>query len=123
MDLRSAHKTPEKPPPRLRLSLTRSLLPEDDHQPYRQGSQTQRSHHRSKQRREELRCLDSNPPSPTQENWEEQVEDEEEEEESSTEDDEDRGEEEEREEAQKDAAKKRNGILNGMCVSWSASGF
>ncbi|KAG7226505.1 hypothetical protein INR49_003826 [Caranx melampygus] len=25
MDLRSAHKTPEKPPPRLRLSLTRSL--------------------------------------------------------------------------------------------------
>ncbi|KAF1374170.1 hypothetical protein PFLUV_G00246770 [Perca fluviatilis] len=30
MDLRSAHKTPEQPGPRLRLSLTRSLLPGDD---------------------------------------------------------------------------------------------
>ncbi|XP_030611649.1 chromobox protein homolog 7 [Archocentrus centrarchus] len=114
MDLRSAHKTPEKPPPRLRLSLTRSLLPEDEHQPYRQGSQTQLSHHRSKQRRKEFRCLSSNPPSPRQENWEEQGE-EEEEEENSMEDDEDREEEEEeeQEEAQKDTAKKSNGLLNG----------
>lgn len=118
MDLRSAHKIPEKPAPRLRLSLTRSLLPEDD-QLYRQESQAQL-------RRKEFRCFNSNPPSPRQENWEEQgeedeEEDDEEEEENSMEDDEDR--EEEQEETQKNTAKESNGILNGMCVTWSASGL
>lgn len=121
MDLRSAHKIPEKPEPRLRLSLTRSLLPEDDHQSYRQESQAQ---HRL--RRKEFRCFNSNPPSPRQENWvehgeEDEEEDDEEEEENSMEDDEDR--EEEQEETQKNTAKESNGILNGMCVTWSASGL
>lgn len=120
MDLRSAHKIPEKPAPRLRLSLTRSLLPEDDHQPYRQESQ-----HRL--RTKEFRCFNSNPPSPRKENWEEhgeedeEEEDDEEEEENSMEDDEDR--EEEQEETQKNTAKESDGILNGMCVTWSANGL
>lgn len=35
MDLRSAHKITEKPPPRLRLSLTRSMSTDVDHRPIR----------------------------------------------------------------------------------------
>ncbi|XP_039472778.1 chromobox protein homolog 7 [Oreochromis aureus] len=122
MDLRSAHKIPEKPEPRLRLSLTRSLLPEDDHQSYRQESRAQ---HRL--RRKEFRCFNSNPPSPRQENWvehgeEDEEEEDEEEEENSMEDDEDR--EEEQEETQKNTAKESNGILNGheRTDGWSATG-
>nr|CBN81202.1 Chromobox protein homolog 7 [Dicentrarchus labrax] len=71
MDLRSAHKTPEKPPPRLHLSLTRSLVSEDEDQPYsacRQDPQLARR--KSEPRRSQFKCLDSNPSSPTQEDWE-----------------------------------------------------
>ncbi|KAM9336595.1 chromobox protein homolog 7 [Symphorus nematophorus] len=84
MDLRSSHKTPETPPPRLRLSLTRSLASEDEDQPYsacRQDPQPQPAHRKSKARRSQFKCLDSNPPSPTQEDWEGRGEEEEEEEE------------------------------------------
>ncbi|XP_044035195.1 chromobox protein homolog 7 isoform X2 [Siniperca chuatsi] len=106
MDLRSAHKTPEKPPPRLRLSLTRSLVPEDEDQPY-------------KPRRSQFKCLDSNPPSPTQEDWESRGE--EDEEEDIVEDEEDRvG---EKEEALKETTEKRGGILNGQerTDEWSST--
>ncbi|KAM9425889.1 chromobox protein homolog 7 [Pholidichthys leucotaenia] len=99
MDLRSAHKTPEKPAPRLRLSLTRSLLHEDE------DLQTQVAHRKSKQRRSRFRCHHSNSPSPRQEDWDEQVE---EEEYNSVEDDEDLD-----EEDQMETAKKSNGLLNG----------
>ncbi|XP_026171638.1 chromobox protein homolog 7 isoform X2 [Mastacembelus armatus] len=91
MDLRSAHKTPEEPPPRLRLSLTRSLLPEDEDVPYSpcvQDPRPQMAHHKSKPRRPQFRCLDSNPPSPNQDDWEGQGEEEAEEEEDNVEDDE-----------------------------------
>ncbi|XP_008304597.1 chromobox protein homolog 7 [Stegastes partitus] len=124
MDLRSAHKTPEKPPPRLRLSLTRSLVPEDEDQPYddcRQGPGPHLAHRKSKQRRSQFRCLNSNPPSPTQEDWEGWEEEEEEEEvENNVEDDEDR---EEKEEAQKETATKRDSILHGQerTGDWSSA--
>ncbi|XP_040922436.1 chromobox protein homolog 7 [Toxotes jaculatrix] len=119
MDLRSAHKTTEKPPPRLRLSLTRSLVPEDEDEdedePYSacgQGPGPQLAHHKSKPRRSQFRCLDSNPPSPTQEDWEGLGEEEEEEEE-----------EEETELAQKETAEKRGDILNGRerTDEWSST--
>ncbi|XP_035000864.1 chromobox protein homolog 7 [Hippoglossus stenolepis] len=87
MDLRSAHKIPEKAPPRLRLSLTRSLVPEDVDDPY--GA----CRLNCKPGSSEFRSLDSNPPSPTQEDWEglgEEDEEEEEEEEEDAEDEEDR---------------------------------
>lgn len=82
MDLRSAHKTPEKPPPRRRLSLTRSLVSEDEDQPYgacRQEPRPEQTHRKSEPRRSALTCLDSDTPSPTQEDWEGQEEEEEEE--------------------------------------------
>ncbi|XP_069578273.1 chromobox protein homolog 7 isoform X1 [Brachyistius frenatus] len=120
MDLRSAHKTPEKPPPRLRLSLTRSLVPKDEDQPYmacRQSPQPLLAHRKSEQRRSEFRCLSSNSPSLTQEDWEgmdeeedEDEEDEDKEVDNSVEDDE----EEEQEEAPKETAKMSEGILNGQ---------
>ncbi|XP_039992133.1 chromobox protein homolog 7 [Xiphias gladius] len=116
MDLRSAHKTPEKTPPRLRLSLTRSLVPEDEDAPYsvcREDPRPPLAHHKNKHRRSQFRCLDSNPPSPTQEDWEGLGEEEEEEEEDNVEDEEDR-EEEDPEVAQKETAEKNRGILNGQ---------
>ncbi len=129
MDLRSAHKTPEKSSPRLRLSLTRSLVSEDEDQPYdacRQDPQPQ-----SKSRRSQYKCLDSNPPSPTQEDWEgrgeeeEEEEEEEDEEDDDVEDEEDRDEEEEEEEEKeedlKETTEKSGCILNGKYVSRSAS--
>ena len=132
MDLRSAHKTPEQPPPRLRLSLTRSLLPEDEDQPYSACRQDPRLAHREdKPRRSQFTCLDSNPPSPTQEDWEgrgeeedeEEEEDEDEEEEDNVESDDNIEEEEEEEEkeALKETTEKSGGPLNGKCVSRSAS--
>ncbi|XP_042363648.1 chromobox protein homolog 7 [Plectropomus leopardus] len=116
MDLRSAHKTPEQPPPRLRLSLTRSLLPEDEDQPYdasRQHPQSQLAHQDSKPRRSEFTCLDSNPPSPTQEDWGD-----EEEEEDNVESEEDR-----EEEALKETTEKSGGTLNGKerTGEWSSA--
>ncbi|XP_070783748.1 chromobox protein homolog 7 [Enoplosus armatus] len=112
MDLRSAHKTPEKPPPRLRLSLTRSLVPEEEDQPY-------------KHRRSQFKYLDSNPPSPTQEDWESRGEEEDdEEEEDNLDDEEDRVEEEgEQEEALKETTEKSGGILNGheRTDEWSSA--
>nr|XP_020443542.1 chromobox protein homolog 7-like [Monopterus albus] len=124
MDLRSAHKPPEKPPPHLRLSMTRSLVPEDEDEdedePYsscRQGPQPQMTHLRSKSRRSQFRCFDSNPPSPGQEDWEGRGEEEEEE----VEDNGD--EEEEMEVAQKDTAEKSVGIPNGQkrTDKWSST--
>ncbi|XP_067344985.1 chromobox protein homolog 6 isoform X2 [Channa argus] len=73
MDLRSAHKTPERPPPRLRLSLTRSLVPEDEDECYsacREDPHPQMAYCKSKPEKSRLRFLESNPPSPTQEDWE-----------------------------------------------------
>ncbi len=120
MDLRSAHKTPEKPPPRLRLSLTRSLVSEDEDQPYSACRQDPQPHQNSKSRRSQFKCLDSNPPSPTEEDWEGREE--EEQEEDSVDYDEGREEEEEeREASQKEATEKSQQILNGKCVSRSAS--
>ncbi|XP_028264517.1 chromobox protein homolog 7 isoform X2 [Parambassis ranga] len=109
MDLRSAHKAPEKPPPRLRLSLMRSVAPEDEDQPY----DACRPHHQiSKQRRSRFRCLNSNPPSSTDEDWEGGGEEEEEEEE-----------EEDGEEEEEVTAKKTEGRLNGQesTDGWSAT--
>ncbi|XP_034049627.1 chromobox protein homolog 7 [Thalassophryne amazonica] len=67
MDLRSAHKAPETP--RLRLSLTRSPVPDADHQPYSRtcGQQTHRT---ARPSRSPFEYLDSNPPTPTREGWE-----------------------------------------------------
>nr|XP_046233710.1 chromobox protein homolog 7 [Scatophagus argus] len=127
MDLRSAHKTPEKPQPRLRLSLTRSLVSEDEDQPYsacRQDPQPQLAHQKSKTRR--LKCLESNPPSPTQEDWEDRGEEieeegEEEEEEEDNVDYEEDGDEEE--ESLKETTEKSEGILNGQerTDEWSSA--
>ncbi|XP_055360164.1 chromobox protein homolog 2 isoform X3 [Betta splendens] len=78
MDLRSAHKTPEKAPPPLRLSLTRSLIPEDEDDTYSDCTQIPRSHAaycKSRPRTSQFMCLDSNPPSPTQAEWEGRGED------------------------------------------------
>lgn len=69
MDLRSAHKSPEKPPPRLHLSLTRSVVSEDEDQLYddcRQESEPEQAHRKGKV---QFKCLNSPPPSPAQEDW------------------------------------------------------
>ncbi|XP_074519357.1 chromobox protein homolog 7 [Halichoeres trimaculatus] len=110
MDLRSAHKTPETPPPRVRLSLTRSLISEDEGHSYdacRKDPQTQQEHLKSQSRRPHFTCLDSNPPSPTQEDWEEEGE----EEEDNVEDEEDR---EEEEKEKEEARGEETGILNRL---------
>lgn len=84
MDLRSAHKPPEKPQTRLHLSLTRSLASEDEDPTFRPCGKTQRTlRSRSSQRL----CLDSNPASP--EDWEGQREDSGDEEEEEDDDDDD----------------------------------
>ncbi|XP_037612057.1 chromobox protein homolog 7 [Sebastes umbrosus] len=120
MDLRSAHKCPEQPPPRLRLSLTRSLLPEDEDRPYRACRTDPQLTHREG----EFTCLDSNPPSPTQEDWEWRVEEEEEEEEEEddVESEKDRDEEEEEEEKE-EKTEKGEGTLNGQerTDEWSSA--
>ncbi|XP_029312021.1 LOW QUALITY PROTEIN: chromobox protein homolog 7 [Cottoperca gobio] len=104
MDLRSAHKTPEQPPPRLRLSLTRSLLPEDEDQPYGACRRDPQLEHREVQpRRSKFTCLDSNPPSPTQEDWEGWGEEEDVGSEEDTE-----------EEALKETAERSGGTLDGQ---------
>ncbi|XP_005809741.1 chromobox protein homolog 7 [Xiphophorus maculatus] len=97
MDLRSAHKIPAKPPPRLRLSLTRSLVP-DDEEDEDGACVPSRTHRKSKQSRR----LSLNLQGPSQEAWEE--EEEEEEEENSAEDSEHREEEE---------AEMGEGVFNG----------
>ncbi|KAM7382021.1 hypothetical protein PAMA_012746 [Pampus argenteus] len=110
MDLRSAHKTPEQPPPRLRLSLTRSLVPEDEEQPYGSCKQAPRQ----QLRRSQFRFFSSNPTSPTQEDWksggeeeedEDEEEDEENEEDDNVEDDDDM-----EEEAEEKTTEKSGGI-------------
>ncbi|XP_076615148.1 chromobox protein homolog 7 [Chaetodon auriga] len=130
MDLRSAHRTPEKPPPRLRLSLTRSLVSEDEDQPYsacRQDPQPQLAHRKSKPRRSQFKCLDSNPPSPTQEDWEDRGEEEELEEGDEEEEEEDNVEYEEEEEGKeeflKETTEKSRGILDGQrrTDEWSSA--
>ncbi|KAM4527080.1 chromobox protein homolog 7 [Fundulus diaphanus] len=111
MDLRSAHKIPAKPPPRLRLSLTRSLVAdeEDDetYVPCGAGSRIQPAHRKSKHRGPQSRCLNVTPLSPSQEDWEE------EEEENSPEESEQRDEGEEQEETQMEGAEMREGVFNG----------
>ncbi|XP_041829888.1 chromobox protein homolog 7 [Melanotaenia boesemani] len=112
MDLRSAHKIPTKPPPRLRLSLTRSLVADNEDELYgacRLSSQPQLEHRKSKNRRSQNRCLNSNPPSPTQEDWEELGVEEEEAENSPGDD-----EEQDQEDDQREGTKKSKGILNGQ---------
>ncbi|XP_038152730.1 chromobox protein homolog 7 [Cyprinodon tularosa] len=115
MDLRSAHKIPAKPPPRLRLSLTRSLLPDDDDEdededetyvPCRTGSRIQAALRKSKR----SRCLNLDHQSSSPEEWEE-------EEENSAEDSEHREEEEE-------AAEMRDGVFSGHrnADKWSTDG-
>ncbi|XP_034414937.1 chromobox protein homolog 7 isoform X2 [Cyclopterus lumpus] len=124
MDLRSAHKTPEQPPPRLRLSLARSLLPGDEEQPDSACKQApQLAHRESKPRRSQYTCLDSNPPSPTQEDWEGRGEEEEEEEEEDNVESGEDGEEEEKEEALKEKTEKSGGTLNGQdrADEWSSA--
>ncbi|XP_072230223.1 chromobox protein homolog 7 [Leuresthes tenuis] len=113
MDLRSAHKIQADPPPRLRLSLTRSLVADSEDEPYsacRLGSRPQLAHRKTKPRRLKNRCLNSNPPSLTQEDWEEEEEEEDEEEEK-----ENSVEEEEQE--------KSGGVLNGQegADGWSSA--
>ncbi|XP_056153520.1 chromobox protein homolog 7 [Lampris incognitus] len=122
MDLRSAHKTPETPPPRLRLSLTRSLDSEVAAEQSYAETPTP-PHRKNKTRRSQFRCLGSNPPTPTQDEWEgpeQDVDEEEEEEEMSREEEEDdEGEEEEQEEKDEGASQTERrtemggGILNG----------
>lgn len=133
MDLRSAHKTPEKPAPRLRLSLTRSLVPEDEDEDgdedededededdtYSDSTQDPRPHvayRKSKPRKSPFRCLDSNPPSPTEEDWEGRGEEDEDDDEDIEEDVEEEEEEEETV-AQRETTEKSVGICNGKCVS------
>nr|XP_040032711.1 chromobox protein homolog 7 isoform X2 [Gasterosteus aculeatus aculeatus] len=99
MDLRSAHKPPEQPPPRLRLSLTRSLPPDD-------GDEGRPAHG-------EYTCLDSDPPSPSHEDWEEEEQEEEEEEEEDVESREEE-EEQEKEEAIKQKTENSGGTVNGQ---------
>ncbi|CAN9508961.1 unnamed protein product [Ophioblennius macclurei] len=114
MDLRSAHRTLEKPAPRLRLSLTRSLLPEDDDRPF--GACRQSSHRKCKER-SQIRYLSSSSPSSTPDDWEGQEEEGEEGEDDVIEDDggeEEEGEEEEEEDGvQKETARTIEGTLNG----------
>ncbi|KAM4623286.1 chromobox protein homolog 7 [Polymixia lowei] len=97
MDLRSAHKAPEKPQPRLRLSLTRSLDSEEEDQSYKTCRRTllpRLAHQKIRPQSSEFRCLSSNPPTPTREDWEGE-EDEEDDEDEDEEEDEEEVEEEE----------------------------
>uniref|UniRef100_A0A8C7UV17 Chromobox homolog 7b n=1 Tax=Oncorhynchus mykiss TaxID=8022 RepID=A0A8C7UV17_ONCMY len=89
MDLRSAHKAPEKPPARLRLSLTRSLDSEAEDPTYgacRRSLHPHLDHHKNKPRRSQFVRLASppGPPTPTQdpthEDWGRREEEDEEEE-------------------------------------------
>ncbi|XP_017295811.1 chromobox protein homolog 7 [Kryptolebias marmoratus] len=108
MDLRSAHKIPAQPPPRLHLSLMRSLVPGDEDGLYaacRLRPPPQQPHRKSKHRRSPHRCLNSSSPSSSQENLEE-------EEESLAEDGEES--EEERQMDQKEAIKRGERDLNGQ---------
>ncbi|XP_061555595.1 chromobox homolog 7a isoform X1 [Phycodurus eques] len=57
MDLRSAHKPPEKPPPRLRLSLTRAMSTDVDHSE-RGGAYCRPARRRSKQLATKRRARD-----------------------------------------------------------------
>lgn len=76
MDLRSAHKTPEKPPPRLRLSLTRSLVSEDEDQLDEDCRQESGPGQARRKGKVQFKCLNSQPPSPAQEDWDGEDEDE-----------------------------------------------
>ncbi|KAM4525364.1 chromobox protein homolog 7 isoform 2-T2 [Odontesthes bonariensis] len=113
MDLRSAHKIHTDPPPRLRLSLTRSLVADSEDEPYSAcslGSRPQLAHRKSKQRRLKNRCLKSNPPSLTQEDWEEMgVEEEEEDEEENS--------------VEEEEQEKSGGVLKGQegADGWSSA--
>ncbi|XP_047234124.1 chromobox protein homolog 7 isoform X2 [Girardinichthys multiradiatus] len=125
MDLRSAHKIPPKPPPRLRLSLTRSLVPKEEDETYvpcRPGYQIQPAHQKKiKQKRSQSRWLNLNLQSPFQEDWR-VMGDEEDEVENSAEDSEHRDEE-EQEGAQMEVADLREGVFNGHrdTDNWSAA--
>ncbi|XP_056286433.1 uncharacterized protein cbx7b [Pseudoliparis swirei] len=123
MDLRSAHKTPEQPPPRLRLSL----LPEDEDEEEDEDEDEEEDEDRDPQyresepRRSQHTCLDSNPPSPTQEDWEE--EEEEEDNVESGEDGEEEEEEEKEETIEKSVSRSPGRIQSAsrasLLISWS----
>ncbi|KAF7643946.1 hypothetical protein LDENG_00230800 [Lucifuga dentata] len=124
MDLRSAHKPPEKPAPCLHLSLSRSLVPDSNDED--EVSPARLPHHNNTLRRLPFRCLNSNSPTPTRDDWEGRgEEEEEEEEEEDKEEDEvvEEEEEEEKEEAQTERMEKRGGIVNGQkrADEWSAT--
>lgn len=69
MDLRSAHKAPEKPPPRLRLSLTRSLVSEDEEQLDEDCRQESGPGQAPAKGKVPCKCLNSQPPSPVADHW------------------------------------------------------
>ena len=134
MDLRSAHKAPEKPQPRLRLSLTGSLDPgveDQEYDPCRRMLRPRLAHQTSDPQRSQR----SSSLTPSNEVWgdgddEEDEDEEEEEEEEEDEEEEDEEEEEEEEERQveedieleeeknkihrKATAEKNGNLLNGM---------
>lgn len=112
MDLRSAHKIPAQPPPHLHLSLTRSLVPDEEGETYtscRLRSRPQQTHRKSKHTRSEGTCLNSSPLSSSHENWEEDESDDDEEEESDDN-------EEEQQQNQKGAKKSSENVLKGTCA-------
>lgn len=124
MDLRSAHKATEKPPARLRLSLTRSLDPEfEEDLSYgacRRILPPRLVHRKNKPRTSQFGCLTSNPPTPTRGYWESREEEDEEEEEGDEVEEEDM----EEEETQRDSERgieMCGAILNGKRVTRSAS--
>lgn len=127
MDLRSAHKPPEKPQTRLHLSLTHSLASEDEDPTYSACGKTQRT---LRSRSSQQLCLDSNPPSP--QDWEGQGEDsddddEDEEEEDDDDDDVDyednEEEEDEEEEEEEDFLKEATKKTGDVDSKWQKSGI
>ncbi|XP_077396635.1 chromobox homolog 7a [Festucalex cinctus] len=81
MDLRSAHKAPDKPPPRLRLSVTRAMSTDVDHVE-RGGAYCRSARRRSKQLASKRSACDR---SKKVEDWEDTSEEEKQESESTTE--------------------------------------
>ncbi|CAL8302485.1 unnamed protein product [Lota lota] len=122
MDLRSAHKAPEKPQPRLRLSLTGSLDPgakDQEYDPCRRMLRPRPAHQTSDPQR-------SNPLTPSSEvlgeGDDEEDEEEEEEEEDERQVEEDIELEEEKNKSHRKAAAEKNGnILNGQDRGWSSA--
>jgi len=128
MDLRSAHKAPDKPQPRLRLSLSSSLdagAEDPEYDPCRRTLRPRLAQQTSDPQRSRIRCLRSNPLTPGSEDWgegdgdddddDEEEEEEGEEEEDVREEEEDIKLEEEKSTSHRKARAEENGdIMNGM---------